>query len=347
MTGERVEDIGLVGEQFDDLNRQFFNTRHAPHVFLQHRLQGAMLMGDGGEHVQAALNAGVQVGELRSHGDMRPDNVSEEESEQDRVHFAALEAIVLFHHAAETLLRLVLALENGAACPWLEVARIKQPGAYSGRVKEFRGRLRDDATQDRIARIFYGRRDRNSPPDDVPTEAWTASMEGVTVLLDECCAKLDGEAPLYNSAKHGLSAVPGDAAMQLGDRDAPVLSASGPSITLLEAATDSQVGRKRWRQTTHWVSPDRRLALTYVVIQQIENLWTVARHRYLRIHGSTPLAPLPVDKIYQLLNTPLEADEPGYRITVETMGIGLLYEIDTPAIEQRLEAAARRNRKRR
>jgi hypothetical protein len=29
------------------------------------------------------------------------------------------------------------------------------------------------------------------------------------------------------------------------------------------------------------------------------------------------------------------------------MGMGLLYEIDTPAIQQRLEAAARRNRKRR
>jgi hypothetical protein len=195
--------------------------------------------------------------------------------------------------------------------------------------------------------IFYGRSNRNFPPEEVPTEAWTASLEGVTVLLDECCAKLDDEAPLYNSAKHGLSAAPGNAAMQLGDPDAPVLSAIGPSITLLEAATDSQVGRKRWRQTTHWVSPDRRLALTYVVIQQIENLWTVARHRYLRMDGSSPLAPLPVDKIDQLLSPPLEADGPGFRITVETMGIGLLYEIDTPTIKQQLAAVGRRNRKRR
>lgn len=350
MADERVEDIGLIVDQFDDLNRQFFNARHAPHVFLRHRLQAAMLMAGGGEHVQAALGAGLKVGELQVDGDMRPENTSAEETEQERVHFAALEAIVLFHHAAETLLRLVLALENGAACPWLEVARLKQPGAYSGRVKELRGRLREDATQDNLARIFYGRRDRNSPSDSVPPDAWAATLEGVTVLLDECSAKLDGEAPLYNSAKHGLSAVPGNASMQLGDPDAPILSAGGPSITLLEAVTDTQIGRKRWRQTTHWVSADRRLALTYIVIQQIQNLWTVARHRYLHIDGPSPLAPLPVDTINQLLHPPLDPsqeDDPGYRITVDTMGMGLLYEVDTPAIKQRLEAAGRRNRKRR
>lgn len=344
MADERVEDIGLVAEQFDDLNRQFFNARHAHHVFLKHRLQGAMLVGDGGEHVQAALDAGSKVGDLQSTATCARTTPRRRKPNKTLPTSQPFEAIVLFHHAAETLLRLMLALD--APCPSLEVARLKQPGAYSGRVKrELRGRLSNDATRDTLARSFYGKRDRNSTPDGVDADARTASMEGLTVLLDECCAKLDGEAPLYNSAKHGLSAVSGNAAMQLGDRDEPILSASGTSITLLETATDTQVGRKRWRHPP--LGFRRPNAGTHVRRHPVgRKPWTVARHRYLRVDGPSPLhahrqglpAPQP---------TPRGGPRPGYRFTVASMGMGLLYEVDTPAIKLRLEAAGRRNRKRR
>ena len=245
--------------------------------------------------------------------------------------------------------RLTENLENDPGCPWLEVARLKLPGAYVGKVKDLRTRLRTDATQDELAMLFYGRRDRH-PPDGASQEAvdaWTSAMNGLTVLLDQCCELLDSEAPLYNSAKHGLSAVPGNAAVQFGEPTDPIVTADGPSVTLLEAATDTVVGRKRCRQTTHWISADRRLAFTYLVIQQIENVWTVARHRYLVLEGSTRLAPLPHDKIDQLLNPPPAQDGPGYTISVASMGMGLLYESDNPSIKLRLEAASRKNRKRR
>ncbi|CAB4920588.1 unannotated protein [freshwater metagenome] len=346
MAGERIEDIGLAVEQYDDLNRQFFTGQHAPHMFLRHRLQGAMLVAHGGEHVQAALDAGLKVGDLESRGNMGGDDVTDE----DRSLFVALEAIVLFHHATETLLRLLVALENDALCPWLEVARLKQAGAYPQRLRDLHKRLLTPGTQDNLAKIFYHRRDRNTPPADTSEEAWAAALEGLTILIGECCDRHDREASLYNSAKHGLSAVPGGAAMQLrpsDSGDAPFLASDGASITLLEAVMNDKAGRKQWQQTTHWIPADRRLALTHLVIDQIENMWTVARIRYTEQSGTYRLKPLHSDTITTLLSPPPDEDGPGYAFSVLSMGMPLLYVQDTPDIKRRVEAAANRARRRR
>ncbi|UFN43197.1 hypothetical protein [Nocardioides okcheonensis] len=346
MGGERIEDIGLAVEQYDDLNRQFFTGQHAPHVFLRHRLQGAMLVAHGGEHVQAALDAGLKVGELESRGNMGGDEVTDE----DRTLFAALEAIVLFHHAAETMLRLLIALENDALCPWLEVARLKQAGAYPNRLRDLRKRLLEPGTQDNLAKVFYYRRDRNTPPPDTSDDAWASAMKGLTILIGECCDRHDREASLYNSAKHGLSAVPGNAAMQMQSQEDPgnpFLASNGPSITLLEAVANDKAGRKQWQQTTHWIPADRRLALTHLVIDQIENLWTVARMRYTEQTGKHRLKPLSRDTISTLLSPPPDEDGPGYAFSVLSMGMPLLYVEDTPDIKRRLEAAAHRAKRQR
>lgn len=351
MARERIEDIGLAVGQYDELNRQFFTGQHAPHVFLRHRLQGALLMGDGGEQVQAAVQAaldrGVTVGELAARGDMRPDDATDE----DRALFSALEAIVLFHHAAETLLRLLLALENDELCPWLEVTRLRYPGAYPTALRDLRTRLLEPATQDNLAKVFYHRRDRHTPfVRDGNMDELDSAMKGLTMLIAECCEKLDSEASLYNSAKHGLSAVPGNAAMQFqqqGDPDNPILKAGDhPSITLLEAVPSEDAGRKQWQQTTHWIRADRRLALTHMVIEQIENLWNVAHLRYVDPQGTRHLKLLHRDAISSVLKTPTSEDGPGYEITVMSIGMPLLYVVETPEIKRRIEAAAQRNRRR-
>lgn len=259
---------------------------------------------------------------------------------------------MLFHHAAETLIRLLLALENDALCPWLEVTRLRHPGAYPTAVRGLRTRLREPATQDNLAKVFYHRRDRNTPfVREGNTDELHSAMTGLTMLIAECCEKLDTEASLYNSAKHGLSAVPGNAAMQFrpqGDPDNPILQAGDhPSITLLEAVPNEEAGRKRWQQTTHWIRADRRLALTHLVIDQIENLWNVAHLRYVDPDGRRHLKLLHRDIITRVLKTPISDDGPGFEITVMSLGMPLLYVEETPEIKRRIEAAAQRNRRRR
>jgi hypothetical protein len=261
-----------------------------------------------------------------------------------------LEAVVLFHHAAETLLRLFLAVEpKDAYCPWLEVTRLRQPGVYGKRVRDLRSRLTSDRTQDALAQWFYFRRDRSTPPPGMSEDAFGSAMKGLTLLLAECCEKYTEEGNLYNSAKHGLSSVPGRAALRFGGSDAgaPLLETSGPSVTLLEAVKAGDPPRRQWHQSTHWIPADRRLGLTVLVIQQIENLWNVARTRYLDERGTLTLNQLPVDRFRGVTDGSVPDDGPGYRFEIPSFKLPLLYDAATPESKRRVASAGNRNRKRR
>jgi len=319
----RDEDKGLAPEQFGELNRRFFTDTHGPHVFILHRLRGALLAASGHEATKTAFADGLTVGTLTMSGDWADDEAADDDLEQ----FAALEAVVLFHHAAETLLRLTLALEEDAACPWLEVTRLRQPRVFPERVTELMKRLHTDETQDRLARIFYFRKDRNTPPEGIAEADWKDALDGITALLAECARRYKLEGGLYNSAKHGLSAVQGHAGMRFGNAESgdPLISADGTSLTILEVKQRAADGRRQWNETTHWIEADRTFALTYLLAQQIRNLWLVARRRYLSDPAGARLQPLSSSVLTQLLHRDIPADGPAYQFVVPSMSMNLLY----------------------
>ena len=207
-----------------------------------------MLAATNHETVRQALNEGVGVGTLQWAGgaDALP------AEDEDLAQFAALEATILFHHAAEALLRLLIALEGKPPCPWLEITRMRQPGVFPKAVKDLRRRLSDEATKDMLVEVFYGRANQHDAAPGYDAETWDDQVTGITDLVFECAQRLSAESALYNSAKHGLSTVQGRAAMSFGSPGEPpaLKTTDTPSITVLEIAKRGDGRRNGSRRHT-------------------------------------------------------------------------------------------------
>jgi hypothetical protein len=125
-----------------------------------------------------------------------------------------------------------------------------------------------------VSRVFLGCDPR---PDDA---AWEAAATASERLLRMLAARLNDDASLYNSAKHGMTVIGGNAAVIIGEEGGEgTFGTDGPSIAFLDSV--SKDGQRIWRETTRWFSIRQALWLTSLAITQIEALWNLARAVYL------------------------------------------------------------------
>ena len=207
------EDENLAPEQFGDLNRQFFANEHGPHVYLNHRLCGLVRQASNSEANRAAAAEGLRLGELVLTIDR------EDPMYEDPGAFAALDATVLLHHASESLLRLYLSMLADEPCPWLAIARTRSPGAFKKKVKAVVAALDTAEGQEQLSLLLLGHRSHRASVatvaseegKPVPKEAWESFVTGGTTLVRHAASVFLDEAPLYNSAKHGLALLSGEA----------------------------------------------------------------------------------------------------------------------------------------
>jgi len=115
-----------------------------------------------------------------------------------------------------------------------------------------------------------------------------------------------------------------------GEPPAALKTTDTPSITVLEIAKRGD-GRPQWQQTTHWIAADRTLALVHLISVQIENLWTLARRRYVEGDGQVHITPISATVLDQVLAADVEPDEHGVRVSIPSMSMTLLYRVDEDA----------------
>ena len=251
------------------------------------------------EVVHSTLMDGVQFGEL---------HLREDESAPDTdelLQYGTLEAVAILHHTSEALLRLILAHEYLPACPWLEIARLRQPGEFPKALKKLRRGLGDQEQQDRIVHVLRGGLTPAEVNVDISEDAWFADRQGLIQLLEAAAERIDSEVQLYNSVKHGLAAIAGAAHLKLGGEESPInVEASGPMVTFmgLKKKTDGSI---RWQKTTTWVRVETTIAFSAMLSKQIESLWSVARLRYLGQSGGKiqPVTPDQVQAVTSLGRT--------------------------------------------
>jgi hypothetical protein len=308
-----AEDRNLAPEQFPELNRQFYAGEFGPADYLTQRFRSVFLAAQAPERLPGAFDSDLSVGDIKASWP-----TPESWDASDVRDYVSTETTVLLHHTAEALFRLYLAHSQSPECPWLAVARLRIPSHFKASVHSFLASRRDAETHEQLTWVFYGRR---SPEND-PRGLWPDAKDGLVRLVSILGSRLLEQAPLYNSAKHGLSLVPGAAAMSFGDQSGPfAINASGPSITHL-TVSKGQHG-KRWAQETVWLNPEQDLALIGLAIHQVRNLWAVAKHRYAgEPFDSTALRPVTVQAVEAVMNHP-PAD--GVRVSVPSMSMELLY----------------------
>ena len=159
------------------------------------------------------------------------------------------------------------------------------------------------------------------------TRVWHGAAEGLAALLGSGGRILLADAGLYNAAKHGLAVIPGKSGFTLGDPDEPSepsIKVDGPSLSYLDL--DGERGEKQWQKSTAWISPESNLSLAFLASQQIENLWKVARARYIGAPGVNLSLPSP--EMVEKCLTAGRGDDP---IQVHFMHESLLYYADVQA----------------
>jgi hypothetical protein len=106
--------------------------------------------------------------------------------------------------------------------------------------------------------------------------------EGLAALMIYSVELLLNEAGMYNAVKHGIAAIPGKRAIP-DEALAPglgiVLRGGGESLLTLEPVGDGE--DRHWTQLVRYVDVAENSAITGLIVEQLANLWSVARARYL------------------------------------------------------------------
>ena len=116
------------------------------------------------------------------------------------------------------------------------------------------------------------------------------------------------EAKSYNATKHGLTAIPGEANFSIGiSPDEMIEIAYGDRLAHL--STKGWIDDRRdWAVTTRWIRKEQAVPSTYITIQMLRSLWSVARVRYGLSENSAPVELPPSDftpeKLQEMEGTP-------------------------------------------
>lgn len=271
MADDNVDHDVSLDETYLDLNRRFYDAE--PAAYFETRLFGLMVLAARPDAVRSFLADGL------THAGL---TLKVEASDVDPVgigRHVAIESQVLLHHVSESLIRLFLAHVELPSCPWVEIANERSPSDFKERVKTaIIARTMADGLLDDVKRLFMGR--RTCPPQTEQHE-WDAASNNLTTFLVALAERWHADANIYNSLKHGLSALPGESSFTLTpDGEEPRALADGTSVEFLE--TGRSVGGKRlWQLATKWLDVGESLALAHIACRMTESLWAVAKHHYL------------------------------------------------------------------
>jgi hypothetical protein len=288
---QKPEDTNLSPDQFVNVNRRFYESSSTPHGFIRQRVRALLMAGSRDDHVLEAQR-GITLGKLAASF---PEN--DPLLEPTAVNsFVMTESVVLLHHAAEALIRLVLAHIDDPACPWLEMRRLtfKQ---YNSRKDWLRESLDAQETRRSLMAIFYGADADDAASRPAVSQNRVALETALVQFLGVAITQLRAGSELYNAAKHGLAVAGGEDRMKLmdgpeeegegavDDAQRTILSSEGQCLTYLHRDPSPP----RWMMTMTWANPERNLALAQLAANLIENLWVVARAKYLVDADALPL----------------------------------------------------------
>jgi hypothetical protein len=288
---------------------------------LRRRSAALFLMATDSPHVADALASEMQVGLLRvKNPEIDPDPKA-------RDAYLTAEALVLLHHASETLIRLYRAHSGSPACPWIEISRRTHPGDLPKWLSTLPETLDTENALRDVMTVFRGYPTFEATAGMLYSteEEWNEQSDGLVALLKHLAYVLVQDAPVYNAAKHGLAALAGESSMGIGQLEDPVIFSDGPSISVLRVKRETDT----WHQETTWISQDGALATTFLVANQIESLWSIARNKYLDEPGGA-LPGITPEKVQGAIHpAALLTNEPASMLG--TLGIELSYYANAPA----------------
>lgn len=276
----RSPDDNLAADNYADINRAYYTAE--PADYFQVRLDNLLITAGAPGGRADVIRRGGSFGDLKfGEATGKPDS-NEPHTPGDAKsaeHFVLAESAVLAHHVGETLLRLYLAHESLAACPALEVARVRGPAKFRQKVRArfIDTKFDDYGFREPVSKVFQLVADPAGLRPEPDKGMWWASVDNVELFLRHFASEFL-DSGLYNSAKHGMALTPTEFGFAYGDSE--VTRHRGPAIYHIEQKADSQTGDPKWFGTYRWIRPDQQTAMTFMGIKLIRGLWRMARVRY-------------------------------------------------------------------
>jgi hypothetical protein len=207
-----------------------------------------------------------------------PDSRTDPPDERGHERFVLIEAEMLVHHLAETLLRMFFAHAVGPDAPWTEVSKLRGFGDFKRRVEGVLRTEKRDALRRDIAFVFLGHREPPADLDEAGRQSWRDAVDRIGGYVSYFGQLLLDRADTYNAAKHGMAMQAGSSAIQMPG--VPEFSADGPSIAYLGVQREKG-GKRQLVVRTRWLEVEQDLAASFIGIHLLRGLWLTARIRYV------------------------------------------------------------------
>ncbi|MDV6312124.1 hypothetical protein R3Q15_09540 [Gordonia amicalis] len=302
---EADKPLPLAPELFPELNATFYTGD--PAEFLRLRIEALSLMALPTEQIAPLLATPRRIGSL----EMTPTGPPTDEV---RERYIATESVMLFHHAAEMILRLFYAHVEKPDCPWLGMSASTNFAAFKEKVAKSR---ESGFSESDIAMVFLGGTDPRDAAIAASDEEFAATVDAIKLLLGYSAARLLDESFLYNAAKHGLTTVRVDTSkMSIKTDDDEFPLHNGGLLVYLHGPAGPRAPKDGPKHHISMMAslPDQDLATATMIYHAIADLWQVARRRYTCQSGKVML--FTRDDVRQCISGPVRASGGIMRTTV-------------------------------
>jgi hypothetical protein len=306
---------GLLAENYPQLNRQFYDT--APWIYFQQRLLNLALVASAEKRHRKVFSDGIKLGPLTLK--TKAPEAGDQSLPTPEQTYQAIEAEVLLHHSAETLLRFVHAHAEPDPCPWLRMSRLTSAGPFKNWVSTtlVKG---SRVEQTVLCERLFGH-DGNA--------ARLEDFRRYVVLLAEHF--LDPSS--YNAAKHGMALQGASQQWSVEVDDLQLLNHAGASVSWLTRAPDPERQGLRWMEATRVFSVEATAALIHITTMLMESLWIQARQKHLDEPVSEFYCPPSPDDLFSVFDVrhwvmaeigkPLRYEGVGSTMTITSRHFGL------------------------
>ena len=261
-------------ERFQRMNEAFFRGEPADYIFK--RFAVLMAFATDTEAVTGSLASGVEL-----HGAYVETAPETPIDTAEVAKYVTIESTLLAHHSVEALLRLFLGHCSQPECPPLVVASLTSPIQFRERLGMILDENLLDDLQREVGMVVVG-----VPRDD--TADRLATRDDCAYVIRDLAEFWLRDASLYNALKHGLAGAAGSAVVRLGaapDDEHMTVIGEGASIEYLRRADVDGQGTV-WQSATTWIDLHKTFAAITIALQLIQNIWSLARWRY--VAGDVP-----------------------------------------------------------
>lgn len=262
--------------ELKELNDEFYNKFNVTYFrqkvsFLVALLSDTQLLSD-------IYKKGIDIDGLQAKGD----KLTQEEDKQLKELLKA-EISLVYYHAIETLLRLLIAHTYKTECPWVEIGDLNSYRLFKKEVEKIcKGKFPSkDVDQSKIvAGVIFG----GSKPKSVNKDQWKKNLDNTLDWLNLMASDLLNNED-YNAYKHGLGLFSSSLGFELSGT--PLKQEKSDVLVYITQEKDGDY--INYFKTFKYINWQQKAALIFQVTYMMENIIAIGKATYLGNAGEIRL----------------------------------------------------------